>query len=93
MEHEDPVDLTVTLPPDGPLDGAAVRRYLEDELRTRAEVTTADGGFVTVRAYQREEVESIADELVLKLSKLARADGCAVRWVADDGAEVVRPVP
>ena len=92
MRDEDPVDLTVTLPPESPLDGAAVRRYLEDELRTRAEVTAADGDSVTVRAYKREEVESVADELVMKLSKLEKSDGCAVRWTSDDGAEVVRPI-
>ncbi len=92
MRDEDPVDLTVTLLPESPLDGAAVRQYLEDELRTRAEVVAADGDTVTVHAYRREEVESVADELVMKLAKLEGTDGCTVRWLSDGGAEAIRPI-
>jgi hypothetical protein len=93
VEHEDPVDLTVTLPPGSPLDGPALRGHLEDELRTRAEVVSAEGDSVTVRAYRREEVEAVADELIAKLSKIARVkDGTIVRWLDDSGAESVRPV-
>jgi hypothetical protein len=93
VEHEDPIDLTVTLPPGSPLDGPAVRGHLEDELRTRAEVVAAEGHSVTVRAYRREEVEAVADELIAKLSKIERVkDGTSVRWVDDSGSETVRPI-
>jgi hypothetical protein len=92
VEHEDPVELTITLPSGSSLDGPALRGHLEDELRTRAEVISAEGSSVTVRAYRREEVESVADELVAKLSAVGLADGSAVRWVDDDGADVVRPI-
>lgn len=93
MEHEDPIDLTVTLPPGSALDGPALRGHLEDELRTRAEVVAAEGHSVTVRAYRREEVEAVADELIAKLSKIERVkDGTSVRWVDDSGSETVRPI-
>jgi hypothetical protein len=93
VEHEDPIDLTVTLPPGSPLDGPALRGHLEDELRTRAEVVAAEGHSVTVRAYRREEVEAVADELIAKLSKIERVkDGTSVRWVDDSGSETVRPI-
>ena len=92
MEHEHPVELTITLPANGKLDGPALRGYLEGELRTRAEVTASEGTSVTVRAYRREEVESVADELIAKLSAIGVPDGSAVRWVDDNGADVVRPV-
>jgi hypothetical protein len=92
VQHEDPVDLTVTLPANSTFDGPALRGYLEGELRTRAEVTSAEGTCVTVRAYRREEVESVADELIAKLSAIGVPDGSAVRWVDDSNADVVRPV-
>jgi hypothetical protein len=93
VEREDPVDLIVTLPPGSRLDGPALRGHLEDELRTRAEVVSAEGETVTVRAYRREEVEAVADELVAKLSKIAKVkDGTTVRWLDDSGAETVRPL-
>ncbi len=92
MEHEDPVDLTITLSPGGGLDGPQLRGHLEDELRTRAEVTAAEGSSVTIHAYRREEVESVADELVAKLAAIGVPDGSAVRWVDDNGAVVVRPI-
>ncbi len=92
MEREHPVDLTITLPPNGKLDGAALRGHLEDELRTRAEVIAAEGTSVTIRAYRREEVESVADELIAKLAAIGVADGSAVCWVDDNGTDVVRPV-
>jgi hypothetical protein len=92
VEREDPVDLTITLPPGGNLDGPALRGHLEDELRTRAEVVAADGSGVTIRAYRREEVESVADELIAKLSAIGVQDGFAVHWSDENGADVVRPV-
>ena len=92
MRNEDPVDLTVTLPAGGRLDAEEVRGYLEGELRTRAEVTAADGDVLTVHAYRQEEAESVADELVMKLSKMERAEGCTVRWTDDSGNTVVRSV-
>jgi hypothetical protein len=93
VEHEDPVDLTVTLPPGGALDGPALRGHLEDELRTRAEVISAEGLSVVVRAYRREEAEAVADELVVKLSKIQKVrEGTTVRWLDDSGAETVRPL-
>jgi hypothetical protein len=92
VEREDPVELRITLPSAGVLDGPALRGHLEDELRTRAEVTAAEGCSVTVRAYRREEVESVADELIAKLSAIGVEDGSAVRWSDENGAEIVRPV-
>jgi hypothetical protein len=92
VEHEDPVNLTITLPPGGALDAAQLRGHLEDELRTRAEIVSADGTSVTVKAYKRDEVEAVADELVAKLAAIGVADGASVCWVDDDGADVVRPV-
>lgn len=92
MEHEDPVELVITLPQNGALDGPALRGHLEDELRTRAEVIAAEGSSVTIRAYRREEVESVADELIAKLSAIGVADGSAIRWSDDNGADVVRPI-
>jgi len=77
VEHEDPVELTITLPAGGALDGPALRGHLEDELRTRAEVVSAEGSSVIIKAYRREEVESVADELVAKLSAVGVADGSA----------------
>jgi hypothetical protein len=92
VRHEDPIELTIALPAGCPMDGPAIRGYLEDELRTRAEVTGADGASVTVKAYRRDEVESVADELVAKLSKLEGVDGSAVRWTDDSGSDVIRPL-
>jgi hypothetical protein len=92
VEHEDPVELKITLPVGGSLDGPALRGYLEDELRTRAEVKAAEGASVTILAYRREEVESVADELVAKLSSIGVPEGSAVCWVDDNGADVIRPV-
>jgi hypothetical protein len=92
VEHENPVNLTITLPPGGTLDAGQLRGYLEGELRTRAEILEADGTSVTVKAYKRDEVEAVADELVIKLSKIGVAEGATVSWVDDDGADVVRPL-
>jgi hypothetical protein len=92
VEHEDPVDLTITLPPGGSLDAGELRGHLEDELRLRAEVTAADGTSVTIHAYKRDEVEAVADELVAKLARIGVAEGATVSWVDDNGADVVRPV-
>jgi hypothetical protein len=92
VEHEDPVELTIALPAGGTFDGPALRGYLEAELADRAEVTGADAGSVTVRAYHRQEVEAVAHELIYKLTKMQRCEGSTVRWTGDDGAEVVRPV-
>jgi hypothetical protein len=92
VEHEDPVNLTITLPPNGTLDAAQLRGHLEDELRTRAEIVSADGTSVTVKAYKRDEVEAVADELIAKLSAIGVAEGSSVCWVDDNGADVVRPV-
>jgi hypothetical protein len=92
VEHEDPVDLTITLPPGGTLDAAQLRGHLEDELRTRAVVVSADGTGVTIRAYKRDEVEAVADELIAKLSAIGVAEGSSVCWVDDNGADIVRPV-
>jgi hypothetical protein len=92
VQNEDPVDLTVTLPAGSRLDGAEVRGFLDGELRTRAEVTAADSATVVVRAYRREEVDSVAEELIIKLSKMERVDGCTVRWTDENGVDVVRPV-
>jgi hypothetical protein len=92
VQHEDRIELTITLPPGSKLDGAALRGHLEDELRTRAEVIAAEGTSVTVIAYRREEVESVADELIAKLSAVGVDEGFAVRWVDENGADVVRPI-
>lgn len=90
MNEENPVDLSVELPPGADPDATGVRQHLEDELRTRGEVTGAAAGHVQVRAYQREEVEAIADELVDKLVDLGMA-GVRVRWTDDEGRGRVRP--
>lgn len=92
MEHEDPVEIKITLPVGGSLDGPALRGHLEDELRTRAEVTAAQGSSVTIVAYRREEVESVADELVAKLSAIGVPEGSAVSWVDDNGVAITRPI-
>lgn len=92
MEHEDPVGLKILLPPGASLDGPALRGHLEDELRTRAEVIAAEGNSVTIKAYRREEVESLADELVAKLLAVGVPEGSAVSWVDDTGLDVVRPI-
>ncbi len=92
MENEDPVELKITLPAGGSLDGPALRGHLEDELRTRAEITAAEGSSVTVLAYRRDEVEAVADELIAKLSAIGVPDGSAVCWVDDNGGDVVRPI-
>jgi hypothetical protein len=92
VEHEDPVNLVITLAPDGALDGPQLRGHLEDELRTRAEVLSADGSSVTIKAYKRDEVEAVADELIAKLSAIGVPEGSSVCWIDDNGADVVRPV-
>lgn len=92
MEHEDPVELKITLSTGGKLNGPALRGHLEDELRTRAEITAAEGSSVTVLAYRRDEVEAVADELIAKLSAIGVPDGSAVCWVDDNGGDVVRPI-
>jgi hypothetical protein len=92
VEHEDPVNLVITLAPNGSLDAAQLRGHLEDELRTRAEVLSADGSSVTIKAYKRDEVEAVADELIAKLAAIGVPEGSSVCWVDDDGSDVVRPV-
>ncbi len=92
MEHEDPVNLTIALQPGGTLDAGELRGHLEDELRLRAEVLVAEGTSVTIRAYKRDEVEAVADELVAKLARIGVGEGAEVSWVDDNGATVVRPV-
>ncbi len=91
MRDENPVDLTVQLPTGSEPDASHVQQHLEDELRTRGEVLGADGREVRVRAYQREEVEAVADELVAKLNDLGM-EGTTVRWTDDEGQTCVRPI-
>ena len=53
---------------------------------------SADDCSLVVHAYRREEVESIGDELVGKLTDIGMPDGVTISWTADDGERVVRPV-
>ncbi len=92
MRNEHPIDLTVSLPSGSSPTGQDLRGYLEDDLRTRAEVASADESSLVVHAYRREEVEAIGDELVRKLSDIGMPDGVHVRWTGDDGEPVIRPV-
>ena len=92
MRNEHPIDLTVSLPSGSSPDGVGLRGYLEDDLRTRGEVASADDCTLVIRAYRREEVESIGDELVGKLTDLGLPDGVTVSWTGEDGDQVVRPV-
>jgi hypothetical protein len=92
VRDEHPIDLTVTLPSGSSPSGVDLRGYLEDDLRTRAEIASADDCSVVVHAYQRDEVEAIGDELVGKLTDIGVPDGVTVSWTASDGQKVVRPV-
>lgn len=92
MRNEHPIDLTVTLPEGSTPNGDGLRGYLEDDLRTRGEVASSDDRSLVVHAYRREEVESIGDELVGKLTDIGLPEGVTVSWTADDGERVVRPV-
>jgi len=92
VRDEHPIDLTVTLPSGSGTTGQDLRGYLEDDLRTRAEVASADDSSLVVHAYRREEVEAIGDELVRKLTDIGMPDGVNVTWIGDDGEQVVRPV-
>ena len=91
MRHENPVELTVDLPPGTNPEAEDLQQHLEDELRTRGEVLGAGDQHVLVRAYQREEVEAVAGELVAKLNDLGMV-GTSVRWIDDEGHECVRPL-
>jgi hypothetical protein len=92
VRDEHPIDLRVTLPAGSSPDGVGLRGYLEDDLRTRGEVASADDRTLVIHAYKREEVESIGDELVGKLSDIGLPDGVTVSWTGEDGDPVVRPV-
>jgi hypothetical protein len=92
VTEEHPIDLTVSLPPGSSPNGGELRGYLEDDLRTRAEVASADDRSLVIHAYHREEVESLGDELVDKLFDIGVPDGVTVSWSGDDGDPVIRPV-
>jgi hypothetical protein len=92
VRDEHPIDLTVNLPAGSSPDGVGLSGYLEDDLRTRGEVASADDRSLVIRAYRREEVESIGDELVGKLTDIGVPEGVTVSWTASDGEKVIRPV-
>jgi hypothetical protein len=92
VTEEHPIDLRVTLPVGSSPSGTELRGYLEDDLRTRAEVASADDCSLVIHAYHREEVESLGDELVDKLLDIGMPDGVTVSWTMDGEERVIRPV-
>lgn len=80
----DPLRLEISVPDGSDPSPAELRGYLEDDLRTRGEVLDTDDGCVAVLAYHRDEIESLADEMVEKLEKLGITGG-SVAWTDESG--------